>query len=421
MKRREIFRLTAVLTALMLLFAACGDREETVSETGKSRSAIGTESRTETEEETETETKEPQTESVRTKLEATEIYKSIRESVVQLNIYDSEGTWTSLGSGFFVDDSGLILTNYHVISGAAEIYANDYNGNSCPVTEIEGFSEELDIAYVRIDAATKAVTLNREEPEVGETVYTLGSSEGLTGTFSDGIISTVSREIDGVDCIQITAPISHGNSGGPLINAYGEVIGINSMFYSEGQNLNFAININETDRVDLSSPISISQFAALDTASETTDYEQQYTIVYNEGDEGMEVYDICDFIELEDNGSAEGANRLTDSCFMAGYLDTEDFDMFSFTVSKEQEIYLAILPYWEEDNDQLVAALVDEDCYVYTDDSGEELYFTEYDEDKGWFYIDITLPAGTYYLAAMLAEDYPYENGCYYCVGAVFE
>lgn len=411
-------QLLAMLLSLVLVVSltACGDSDEKEeSSRSNGRGPIVTEEETETGGETEepTETAAPE----RVKMEATEIYKQIVKSVVQLNIYDSEGTWTSLGSGFYIDEDGLILTNYHVISGAASIEANDSAGKTYPVTEIVGYDEDLDIAFVRIDEKTTPVTLYRGELEVGETVYTLGSSEGFTGTFSDGIVSTVSRTVDGADCIQITAPISHGNSGGPLINAYGEVIGINSMFYTEGQNLNFAININETDKVDRSEPMSMEQFASASANSSADPSEQGYTIIYNEGDEGMNIYDYCDFIELEDNGSTATANELTNGSFMAAYVDPDDVDVFSFTVPYETEVYMAITPYWTEDDDYLVAGLMDEEGYLYQDDQGNDLYFTELDSDNEWFYIDINLPAGTYYIGAGLEDDYQYENGCYYEVG----
>ncbi len=94
----------------------------------------------------------------------------------------------------------------------------------------------------------------------GETVYAVGSSKGLTGTLSDGLVSTASRIVDDVDCIQITAAISSGNSGGPLINIYGEVIGSNTMSLASGQNLNFAVNITELQAVETTNAMTMAEF-----------------------------------------------------------------------------------------------------------------------------------------------------------------
>ncbi len=432
-------KLLCILLCFMLVLslAGCGEENKKNSrgaiEENDSKEPSGSKTDeptvTETNEPTAEPTKEPTKEPTpevtkapeRVKLDATEIYKQMSQSVVQLNIYDASGTWTSLGSGFFIDKEGTIITNYHVINGADSIVANDYNDHSYKVTQILGYDEDLDIAYVKVDAKTTPVTLYRDKIQVGETVYTLGSSEGFTGTFSDGIVSTASRKVSGVDCIQITAPISHGNSGGPLINAYGEVIGINSMFYVEGQNLNFAININMIDEIDLSSPVTMEQYASAhrdDTPADTGTHN--YTIIYHENDDGMEVYDNCSYIEWEDNNTPSDADELVNGQFMAAYVDKSDLDVFSITVDHDTTLYMAVQPYWKDDNGFVTAALCDEDFMVYTNAEGKELYFTEFDEENEWYYIEIEVPAGTYYIGVYYEDNSKYD-WAYYRVGAQWE
>jgi hypothetical protein len=186
-------------------------------------------------------------------LNAREIAKHTLPSVVVLVTEDAHGKALMLGSGFQVG-LGIIATNYHVIRDASRAYASFHGGN--PKFEILGtlaVDEENDLALLRLGrviaqedaydeivATALALPLARvRSAEIGDTVYVVGNPEGLEGTFSQGIISA----LRGNDYIQITAPISPGSSGGPVVNQYGEVIGIATSFNKEGQNLNFAIPV----------------------------------------------------------------------------------------------------------------------------------------------------------------------------------
>lgn len=100
-----------------------------------------------------------------------------------------------------------------------------YDDKSFTVENVKGYDEKIELAVIETKASkTTPVTFAVDKPKTGETVYTLGSSKGLTGTFSDGIVSTASHIDGGVEYIQIAAPISSGNSGGPLVNVCGEKV-----------------------------------------------------------------------------------------------------------------------------------------------------------------------------------------------------
>ena len=192
-------------------------------------------------------------------LTATQIYEEVSKATVEITSYFDNGEM-ALGSGFFID-KGVIVTNYHVVGGANKIVVQASNGNKYVVNEILGYDKDIDIAVIKIDAEENEVlTINDEGVTVGEKIYILGSPLGLTGTFADGIVSSASRVDNEVDYIQVTAPMSPGNSGGPLINRFGEVMGINTWQYTDGQNLNFSININELKNIDLNNAISITDF-----------------------------------------------------------------------------------------------------------------------------------------------------------------
>ena len=166
-------------------------------------------------------------------------------STVLLVMEDTNGQPLSLGSGFFVGD-GQIATNLHVVEGAARGYAKLVGQET--KFNIEGYTaidEKRDLIILKVAAfGTQAISLgNSDLAQVGETVYAVGNPRGLEGTFSQVIISSI-RPVGSDKLIQITAPLSPGSSGGPVLNRKGEVIGVSVLTIRDGQNLNFAIPSN---------------------------------------------------------------------------------------------------------------------------------------------------------------------------------
>ncbi len=186
-------------------------------------------------------------------LTAKEIYALCSKSVVQVN------TDLGFGSGFFIE-SNLIVTNYHVIEGAQGLSVTTTDGIEHEVVLVMGYDPIADIAILAIDAEYEPLKLNTHLIENGDQIYTIGSSLGLANTISDGLVSSTERILDGIRYIQLSAPISSGNSGSPLLNEYGEVIGINSMTMVDGQNLNFAINSLEIGGVSRLIPSTTDVF-----------------------------------------------------------------------------------------------------------------------------------------------------------------
>lgn len=177
---------------------------------------------------------------------SSQIFNRLSPSVVYIEAYDSYGKLLSTGSGFFLDSSGKVATNYHVINRAYSARVKTANGETYTTDKVLSYNPSQDVAIIKIEGtAFTPVTLgNSDNIETGNKIYTIGNPLGLENTISDGLISTKSRFIDGVNLIQISAPISPGSSGGVLVNEQGEVIGITSSGINEGQNLNFAIPIN---------------------------------------------------------------------------------------------------------------------------------------------------------------------------------
>lgn len=194
---------------------------------------------------------------------ATEINKLISPATVEISTFRRNNIPLSVGSGFFIDAYGTVITNYHVIAGAYKIVVKTAQGKEYTATNILGYSKAKDVAYIKVNAMgneTSFIKLSSAKPAVGEAVYALGSSLGLTGTFSSGIVSYVDRVVDNVKFIQTTAPISSGNSGGPLVNQYGEVIGMNTATYTDGQNLNLSVTADEIRSVSKSNAITVETF-----------------------------------------------------------------------------------------------------------------------------------------------------------------
>lgn len=192
-------------------------------------------------------------------LTAQEIASQSFPSVVLLTMSDANGQPVSLGSGFFVADD-LVATNAHVVEGAATGLAKPISQTATmQISGIAGIDAEKDIALLRVHGRGPALTL-AEPAAVGETIFAIGNPEGFEGTFSQGIVSGV-RNVGESRFLQITAPISPGSSGGPVLNDKGQVIGIATATYRRGQNLNFAMPAEYVRQV-LSGPLSDTPLAS---------------------------------------------------------------------------------------------------------------------------------------------------------------
>ncbi len=181
---------------------------------------------------------------------------AVRESIVEIYTYSDtfQNKLVGTGSGVVLNEEGYIVTNAHVLKadGFHDVHTTDGKIYSAAIV---GRDTKTDIAVLKITASglVPAVLGDSDEVVVGEEVIAIGNPAGLTGTVTNGIVSAVNREIRSdstgfeMNCIQTNAAISPGNSGGALVNMYGQVIGITSSKYVSGfyEGLGFAITINE--------------------------------------------------------------------------------------------------------------------------------------------------------------------------------
>lgn len=197
--------------------------------------------------------------SVRRLLSPEEIYKQFVNASVSIISYDAVGE-KKIGSGFFID-SGILATNYHVIEYANKLEVIDISGKSYEVKAIYDYNTTTDLALLEVEKTNDAIFyINNENVKTGESIYTLGSPMEYIGTMSDGMISYANRKVDGVHYIQITAPISQSSGGGPLLNCYGEVIGVNTLTVPTAQNINLSVKIEYLKRLTMQSRRGIEKF-----------------------------------------------------------------------------------------------------------------------------------------------------------------
>lgn len=174
----------------------------------------------------------------------TAIVKKISPSVVVILTYDKEGKTLSQGTGFFINEKGGVVTNRHVLEGASHAEVKTPEGKVYPVKKVIAEEIEGDLIQISVEILRNVVRpllISASLPEVGERVVVIGSPLGLEQTVSEGIVSAVRKIPAFGKVIQITAPISSGSSGSPVVNMRGEVIGVASFQMVKGQNLNFAI------------------------------------------------------------------------------------------------------------------------------------------------------------------------------------
>ncbi len=172
-----------------------------------------------------------------------ELVKRIKPSAVAIETFDAKDNPISRGSGFFIAFD-RVITNRHVIEKAARVEVHLLSGKKFAVKGILALDGEADLALLSVDLPridAKPLPILKTAPQEGESVVVVGNPFGLEGSVSNGIVSAV-REISGYGrIIQITAPISPGSSGSPVVNMAGQVIGVATLQAAEGQSLNFAV------------------------------------------------------------------------------------------------------------------------------------------------------------------------------------
>lgn len=193
-----------------------------------------------------------------------ELVRRIKPSAVAIETYDSRGEKLSRGSGFFIDFD-RVVTNRHVIDNAFRAEVHAFNGSVYQVKGVIAVDAEGDLALLRIEAPANQIRplqLDKTSPQEGESVVVIGNPLGLEGSVTNGIVSAV-RDIPTFGrIIQITAPISPGSSGSPVVNMQGQVIGVATLQITGGQSVNFAIPSERISQLQSGTLVSLSDLVA---------------------------------------------------------------------------------------------------------------------------------------------------------------
>jgi len=251
-------------------------------------------------------------------LTAEQIYARDAPGVVQITATDPTQGSESLGSGFVIDKAGHIVTNYHVVRGATKVFVS-FSGKDQLVSTVVGLDPSTDLAILKIQAHANALMPlelgNSDAVRVGDTVYAIGNPFGLYArTLTSGIVSAVQRRITAPNtlpidnAIQTDASINHGNSGGPLLDAAGRVIGVTSQIYAENSQqgnigIGFAVPVN-TVRNIAAQIISTGKVLHAYLGVSTTPITQQLAKLYNLPTSGLLVGSV------DNNGPAKRAGLV---------------------------------------------------------------------------------------------------------------
>ena len=238
---------------------------------------------------------------------ATDIYSRTKSAIVLIIAFDQNQIPLSQGSGFFIDPT-TVITNFHVIEGATEVKikpigSDKYLTKSIPIKA----SETYDIAVIQTNDYTHQLEIDTSSQSVGEKVFAIGNPSGLEGTISEGIVSGI-RNTD-FDVIQITAPISPGSSGGPVLDEKGKVIGISTFTLSNSQNLNFAVpvkyiascsnyvptkNAKKAERIRSNSGIVMTKFN-----KESSEFYEQVSLKNNTDDVVKDIVGVLIYRDMK--------------------------------------------------------------------------------------------------------------------------
>lgn len=299
--------------------------------------------------------------SIKQETTAYDIYSKVSNAMVRVDAYDKSGRRCSLGSGFFISADGKIATNYHVIDTAYTLKVELYSDKSVhAVARILGYNEAQDVAVIQIDLDnTPHLEISTEPVKVGDVVYTLGSPKGVDNIFTTGMISNPSVTVSGKECIAFTAPISSGNSGGPLLNSEGEVIGINSMKIVDGENFNLAILAKQITDLNLNNPIT-TEAHYHDKLPDNAFGILAYYIIFNADSISGEQYAICDTIK-------ETSSSVGFDCYFVYDGETGIITLRVYVIKNSKMLYMF----------ELEMSKVSDSYYVYLYDIAAGQYTIE--------------------------------------------
>ena len=193
-----------------------------------------------------------------------DLAEAIKPSLVKITQMGREGA-DGIGSGFIVSEDGLIATNLHVIGEGRRLQVEMHDGKTHEVTVVQASDSHLDLALLRIEAkGLKPLPLgDSAKVRQGEPIVSMGAPEGLAFSIVQGVLSAT-RDVDGQQMLQVAVPIEKGNSGGPLIDMQGRVLGLLTLKSLKTDNLGFAMPVNELKTlIEKPNPVPMSRWLTI--------------------------------------------------------------------------------------------------------------------------------------------------------------
>lgn len=223
-----------------------------------------------------------------------QIVERSKPAIVRIEAADER-----VGTGFVIDPAGVVATNLHVVAATDKISVKLLDGTTIAVEEIVAVDPDHDLALLRVVRRSPLPALTLGDSALvaaGDPVLAIGNPLGvLDYTVSDGLISSVRELAPGFTLLQISAPISQGSSGGPLFNAAGEVIGVSTAVFTEGQNLNFGVPSNYVAALAKApQPMSVADFAAATRPKQAEIVVDGIRIVRQVPEHPLSIFDGCD-------------------------------------------------------------------------------------------------------------------------------
>jgi S1-C subfamily serine protease len=207
-------------------------------------------------------------------LPAEKIYAQTLPSVLTLRVESKSGD-RYVGSAFLALKEGIAVTAWHVVYDAIKVTAKFSDDASCDVTGFIDYDETKDIALIKVDSKERPLlSIAGAKPVIGMRTYVIGSPKGYEFSIGDGLLSQI-QKVDGFSQYQVSCPFSPGNSGGPILNNHGEVMGIAAWTRNGAQNLNFATPAAETAELNPDKPITLWKQSGKKKPSFTSDMHKR--------------------------------------------------------------------------------------------------------------------------------------------------
>lgn len=369
---------------------------------------------------------------------ADDIQSALAESLVQVVSYDMNGAEKNRGTGFFLP--GGVVTSLDTLRGAFRADIVVYDGGVYEVQGVHFYDETMNLAVLACSKQNAPdLVEGKWNTEVNEMVFALG----INNAVSQGTMVADGVDVGGISCVQTSAYIDSAVAGGPLVNVYGELLGVCTTNISDDGE-SYAVSAAAIAAQDLSQSISLEDFRKAVAAVSAGDGSQVVT-----GDAGEKVYAQSSFTENESNNSVAEATALQLGYWTGAYVNedgneykgeegelTEDgreksskdaiedtLDVFSFTVESDGEIEVIAQPCYAQDVKQLDPTLVmNEDMDHLANENGESIGFFQSSEvdDFTCQVARADVKAGTYYIAVKLLDDWSQDIGCYYKIKVNF-